>query len=437
MLNFENKLIHNNILIYGFGKSGKACFGYLKKNNHIKIYDDNLSSIPKNLKSYIATKRNLDNYDFNIIILSPGIDINNCGIKSYLMKNSQRVISELDIFYLNNPNNFKITITGTNGKSTTSKLIYEVLKKHGKDVRLVGNIGNPLLLEKKINNNTIFVIEASSYQIEYSKYFKTNFSVILNIAPDHLERHKSIKKYVQSKFKLINNQSKKDFAFIEKNNFYFEKELKRNKIFSKVYKVNSKIEKKYLKKIKNSYFETINNKKNLKFVIEISKKLKLNINKVFSAVNNFKGLNYRQQIIYKNKKLMIINDSKSTSFSSSKNLLQSYKNIYWIVGGLAKKGDVFRLNKKYYKNIIAYVYGKNKNFFLDNFRNKINSKKFKNLKKAVSQIILDAKNHNSYPKNIIFSPSAASFDQFENFEKRGQYFNNLIKKNKIIKKLNV
>ena len=437
MLNFENKLIHNNILIYGFGKSGKACFGYLKKNNHIKIYDDNLSSIPKNLKSYIATKRNLDNYDFNIIILSPGIDINNCGIKSYLMKNSQRVISELDIFYLNNPNNFKITITGTNGKSTTSKLIYEVLKKHGKDVRLVGNIGNPLLLEKKINNNTIFVIEASSYQIEYSKYFKTNFSVILNIAPDHLERHKSIKKYVQSKFKLINNQSKKDFAFIEKNNFYFEKELKRNKIFPKVYKVNSKIEKKYLKKIKNSYFETINNKKNLKFVIEISKKLKLNINKVFSAVNNFKGLNYRQQIIYKNKKLMIINDSKSTSFSSSKNLLQSYKNIYWIVGGLAKKGDVFRLNKKYYKNIIAYVYGKNKNFFLDNFRNKINSKKFKNLKKAMNQIILDAKNHNSYPKNIIFSPSAASFDQFENFEKRGQYFNNLIKKNKIIKKLNV
>ena len=90
------------------------------------------------------------------------------------------------------------------------------------------------------------MIEASSYQIEYSKYFKTNFSVILNIAPDHLERHKSIKKYVQSKFKLINNQSKKDFAFIEKNNFYFEKELKRNKIFSKVYKVNSKIEKKYL-----------------------------------------------------------------------------------------------------------------------------------------------------------------------------------------------
>ena len=424
-------------MIYGLGKSGLSAFEFLKNKNNVLLYDD-FNKIIKgiNIKKNLISYKNILKTEFDQIILSPGIDINECKLSKFLKKNNKKIYTDLDVFYSFYKNNC-ITITGTNGKSTTSKLIYEVLKKHGKDVRLVGNIGNPLLLEKKINNNTIFVIEASSYQIEYSKYFKTNFSVILNIAPDHLERHKSIKKYVQSKFKLINNQSKKDFAFIEKNNFYFEKELKRNKIFSKVYKVNSKIEKKYLKKIKNSYFETINNKKNLKFVIEISKKLKLNINKVFSAVNNFKGLNYRQQIIYKNKKLIIINDSKSTSFSSSKNLLQSYKNIYWIVGGLAKKGDVFRLNKKYYKNIIAYVYGKNKNFFLDNFRNKINSKKFKNLKKAMNQIILDAKNHNSYPKNIIFSPSAASFDQFENFEKRGQYFNNLIKKNKIIKKLNV
>ena len=280
----------------------------------------------------------------------------------------------MDIFYLNNIKNKKITITGTNGKSTTSKLLHDVLKKHGKDVRLVGNIGNPLLSEKNIKPQTIFVIEASSYQIEYSKYFKTDFAIILNISPNHLERHRTFKNYIKSKFRLIKSQKKNSFAFIEKNNNFLKEELKKNKINSKIIKVNLKISNKIKKKIKNPYFENKNNLNNLKFVLEISKKLKLKNQKVFKVVNSFKELNFRQQILYKNKKLLIINDSKSTSFSSSINLLESYKNIYWLVGGRFKKGDIFVLNKKYYKNINAYIFGKRKIFFVKNLINKIKYK---------------------------------------------------------------
>ena len=436
MLELANQFNNQNILIYGFGKSGRACFKYLRKNNKIEIYDDKKSSIPKNLKKNSINKTKLTSVNFDRIVVSPGIDINKCTLKKYLSKNKSKIISELDIFYLNNIKNKKITITGTNGKSTTSKLLHDVLKKHGKDVRLVGNIGNPLLSEKNIKPQTIFVIEASSYQIEYSKYFKTDFAIILNISPNHLERHRTFKNYIKSKFRLIKSQKKNSFAFIEKNNNFLKEELKKNKINSKIIKVNLKISNKIKKKIKNPYFENKNNLNNLKFVLEISKKLKLKNQKIFKVVNSFKELNFRQQILYKNKKLLIINDSKSTSFSSSINLLESYKNIYWLVGGRFKKGDNFVLNKKYYKNIYAYIFGKRKKFFVKNLINKIKYKTFDNIKRALVEIIIDAKKNNLSPVNIIFSPSAASFDQFSNFEERGKNFNYLVRKLKIISKIN-
>ena len=436
MLELANQFNNQNILIYGFGKSGRACFKYLRKNNKIEIYDDKKLSIPKNLKKNSINKTKLTSVNFDRIVVSPGIDINKCTLKKYLSKNKSKIISEMDIFYLNNIKNKKITITGTNGKSTTSKLLHDVLKKHGKDVRLVGNIGNPLLSEKNIKPQTIFVIEASSYQIEYSKYFKTDFAIILNISPNHLERHRTFKNYIKSKFRLIKSQKKNSFAFIEKNNNFLKEELKKNKINSKIIKVNLKISNKIKKKIKNPYFENKNNLNNLKFVLEISKKLKLKNQKVFKVVNSFKQLNFRQQILYKNKKLLIINDSKSTSFSSSINLLESYKNIYWLVGGRFKKGDNFVLNKKYYKNINAYIFGKRKIFFVKNLINKIKYKTFDNIKRALVEIIIDAKKNNLSPVNIIFSPSAASFDQFSNFEERGKNFNYLVRKLKIISKIN-
>ena len=436
MLELANQFNNQNILIYGFGKSGRACFKYLRKNNKIEIYDDKKSSIPKNFKKNSINKTKLTSVNFDRIVVSPGIDINKCTLKKYLSKNKSKIISEMDIFYLNNIKNKKITITGTNGKSTTSKLLHDVLKKHGKDVRLVGNIGNPLLSEKNIKPLTIFVIEASSYQIEYSKYFKTDFAIILNISPNHLERHRTFKNYIKSKSRLIKSQKKNSFAFIEKNNNFLKEELKKNKINSKIIKVNLKISNKIKKKIKNPYFENKNNLNNLKFVLEISKKLKLKNQKIFKVVNSFKELNFRQQILYKNKKLLIINDSKSTNFSSSINLLESYKNIYWLVGGRFKKGDNFVLNKKYYKNINAYIFGKKKKFFVKNLINKIKYKTFDNIKRALVEIIIDAKKNNLSPVNIIFSPSAASFDQFSNFEERGKNFNYLVRKLKIISKIN-
>ena len=427
MLNLEKNFLKKRILIYGLGKSGLSTYSYLKKNNIISLYDDRIIT-KKNIKDTYTTYKEIIKKEFDCIIISPGIDINNCKLSRFLKKNHKKIYTDLDIFYSRYAFNQKITITGTNGKSTTAKLLYDILKDQKKDVRLVGNIGNPVLLEKKIKKDTLFVIEASSYQLEYSKLFKTNISLILNISPDHLERHKTINKYVSAKFKLIKNQSKNDIAILNTKNFYIKRELKQKKFAPSILKIEKYISDRFIKKIDNHYFDTDGNKENLTFVLKVSKILKLKNNLLLKSLKNFKGLSFRQEIIHNSKFLKIINDSKATSFSSSEKLLKSLKNIYWIIGGLPKKGDKFLLKKNDCKKIKLYIFGKNQKFFINELKNKMEFKSFLNLKSLIAKVFLDIKNENNFiKKTILFSPASASFDSFKNFEERGRYFNKLIK----------
>ena len=326
-------------------------------------------------------------------------------------------------------------ITGTNGKSTCAQLIYNILKDHKKDVRLVGNIDNPVLSERNISFKTIFVIEASSYQIEYSKFFKAKYAAILNITPDHLERHGNFNNYAQAKFKLIKNQEKRTFSFLDLNSPYINKFIKKNRFNSKIIKIKKNSIKTKLNYIKNKLFLTQGNIQNLSFVFAIIKKLNLNAKKTLNTINNFKGLKFRQEIIFKAKNLTIINDSKATSFSSSENILKSLKNVYWILGGIPKKGDKFQMTRKECNSFKAYIFGNNKSFFIKNLRNKLAIQNFKNLKSALKKVINDIRlskstiNH----KTILFSPSAASFDSFRNFEDRGENFNRLVQKHNLRK----
>ena len=419
MLNKQNIFYKKKILIYGLGKSGLSTLKFLKKNNQITTHDDKIKS---DIKKITTIK-------FDYIIISPGIDIRKCGLSNFLKNNSKKIYTDLDIFYNNYKQNSKITVTGTNGKSTTAKILYEVLKDQKVDVRLVGNIGNPVLLEKKVTNKTVFVIEASSYQLEYSKLFKSNISLILNISPDHLERHKTINKYVSTKFKLLKNQSKKDFAILNTKNFYIKKELKSKNFLPKIIKIKKKIDNSLLKKINNHYFNTDGNRENLRFILEVAKILKLKKKFLVTTLNRFKGLKYRQEIIYQSKKLTIINDSKATTFSSSVSFLKSLTDVQWIVGGQAKKGDKLILSKKNCKNFKAYIFGTNKNFFISKIKKLMKYEIFSDLKSVVKKLSSEIKvEKKTSHKTILFSPSAASFDNFKNFEKRGEYFNQLIKK---------
>tara|TARA_B100000287_G_C20645304_1_gene784907 strand:- start:215 stop:1507 length:1293 start_codon:yes stop_codon:yes gene_type:complete len=419
--------IDKKILVYGLGLSGKSCLKYLSKKNKVEVFDDDKSLKNKKNKNFFININKILKTNFDYIVLSPGIDIKKCKLKKYLFKNEKKIISELDIFYLNFPKNIKITITGTNGKSTTCQMLYNIFKSNKFDVRLVGNIGLSPLNEKNIKQKTIFIIEASSYQINYSKFFKTDHAAILNLTADHLDRHGNINKYAKAKLKLIFDQNRNTNSYIEKNNSIINKNISKRKILSKLNKLTFNKMVFFKKKIKNLYLLDKNNLNNIHFIYSICKKFNFSDNKIFKSLNNFRGLKFRKEIIYNRGNIKIINDSKSTSFASTVGLLSTFKNIYWIVGGIFKKGDNFNLNRKYYKNISAYIIGSDKKYFVNQFNNKINYKYSKHLKNIISIIKKDIKNDKNN-KTILFSPAAASFDQFKNFEDRGKYFNKFAKK---------
>jgi len=425
----SNIFINKKILIYGLGKSGISAFNFLKKYNNISLFDDNKKIQIKKISNHIITSPNkVQKSKFDIIILSPGIDKNRCKLKKFLKKNSKTIYTDLDVFH-SFYHNQCITITGTNGKSTTCQLLYEVMKKQRFDVKLAGNIGYPILSIKNIKPRSIFVIEASSYQLDYSKLFNSKYAAIINISADHLERHKTLKNYISAKFKIIKNQKKNSTAFINKHDVYISKKIKKNYYKSKIVKVNTRLSDKLLSVYKNNYFISSSNRENLSFVLEISKNLKIKKNILIDTIKKFKGLKYRQQIIFDNKNISIINDSKSTSYSSSLEMLKKSNNVYWLLGGIPKKGDKLNLPKVYYKNIKGFIFGKNSKKFSLDLKNKIKFKKFYNLKEALNGVFKDIKKDNSIKKTILFSPAAASFDSFKNFEDRGSYFNKLIKRN--------
>ena len=305
--------------------------------------------------------------------------------------------------------------------------MHEVLLDQKYDARLIGNIGNPALFEKNITKKTIFVIEASSYQLDYSKFFTSKYAAILNISLDHLERHKSLKNYINAKFKLLTSQSNQSIAFVRKNDLLINKKIKNSNLVQRIIKVDPLKKIKILDNLKNKYFLSSGNKENLSFVFEITKILKLDNKKLIKTLNKFKGLKYRQQITFKNKYLTIINDSKSTSFASSENLLKNLNDVYWILGGIPKKGDQFRLSEKHCKNFKTFIFGNYYKEFKKILKDKMTITSLKNLKEVLCEIFLDIEKQKVKKNIILFSPAGASFDSFKNFEERGVYFNKLIK----------
>jgi UDP-N-acetylmuramoylalanine--D-glutamate ligase len=418
----KNIFLGKKILIYGLGKSGISTFKFLKKRTDVYLFDDD-----QKINQKLISINQVIKIKFDRIIISPGIDISNCKLSRFLHKNLDKIYTDLDVFY-SFYKNTSIAITGTNGKSTTAKILFDILTDQKRDVRLIGNIGNPALSEKKISKKTFFVIEASSYQLEYSKIFSAKYAVILNISADHIERHKNLTNYVNAKFKLLDSQANKSFAFVKKNDQLIYKKIGKSKFKPKIYKVDTLNINKMSNQLNNKYFISDGNKENLSFVLKIASKLKLNKIKLFKTLNNFKGLKYRQQIIFDNKNLTIINDSKSTSFASSESILKNFNDIYWILGGIPKKGDKFKLSKKECKNYKAFSFGKYHKQFSRILKNKIKIKRFKNLKETLKEVFLEIKKQKVKKNIIFFSPAGASFDSFKNFEDRGNYFNQLIKK---------
>ena len=408
-----------SFLIYGLGISGTSVVKFFKKKNikNYKVWDDKKNKLFKNKRTKNLNKT-LNNVDF--IVLSPGISLVE---KRNLVKFKKKIITDIDFLFLTNKNFKSIVVTGTNGKSTTCKLISHLLKKNKFKVLLGGNIGTPIL-DLKIKKNSYVIIEASSFQLSHSKFIHPDFAFLLNISNDHLDWHGNMFNYIDSKLKIFMHQKKNQFALVNKK---LKEIIKKRTFASKLVIPQDKEYRQIKDKIKNHYLRLSINDENMSFVYEFSKLLKIEKKSFIVAINSFIGLSHRYEIFLKKKNTIFINDSKATSFESTKLALANSKNIYWILGGLPKKNDKINLSG-IKKNIVkSYIIGKNTKFFKRQIKNKINFSITYNLKKTLIKILRDIKLSNKKNNVILLSPAAASYDQFINFEKRGEEFKKLSK----------
>jgi len=407
----------NTYAIYGLGLSGVSVHKFLKKRKVKKIYiwdDKNKSNNKKKFNFFYNTLNKVD-----YIVISPGINIKTTRFKSILQKNRKKIITDLDLFYMQNLPVESIVVTGTNGKSTTCKLIQHVLKTNKMEPSLGGNIGKPIL-DLKIKKNSIIIIEASSFQLFYTKFIKPTFALILNISKDHLDWHGTIKNYKNSKFNIFLKQDNKDYALL--SNQELIKRFRKKNFLSKLKKIQGNNLEKY---IKNKYLLSKPNLENVSFVRELSNIFKIKKKIILKAFNTFKGLPHRNEIFYRKRGVTFINDSKATSFEAAQHALKNNKNIFWIVGGLPKLSDKFNL-KDVRKNIIkSYVIGKHKNYFKKQIGKSVKYKISLNLKKALEDIFEDLQLYKKIKATVLLSPASASYDQFNNFTERGNQFKKL------------
>ena len=408
-----------SFLVYGLGLSGQSVVKFFKKKKikKFEVWDDKQKKLFKNKRTKNLNKT-LNNVDF--IVLSPGISLIE---KKNLIKFKKKIITDIDFLFLINKDFKSIVVTGTNGKSTTCKLISHLLKKNNIEVLIGGNIGTPIL-DLKIKKNSYVVIEASSFQLSHSKFIRPDYAILLNIANDHLDWHGNMPNYIKSKLKIFSLQNKNQFSLVNKK---LKKTVKKRNFVSNFIFPKEKNYKKIKYKIKNHYLKLSINDENMSFVYAFSKLLKISNANFFAAINSFVGLSHRYEVFLKRKNVIFINDSKATSFESTKFALSNSKNIYWILGGLPKKNDKIVLSG-IGKNIIkSYLIGKNIRFFKKQIQNKISFSVTNNLKKTLIKILKDIKLSRLKDNTILLSPAAASYDQFMNFEKRGEEFKRLSK----------
>ena len=408
-----------SFLVYGLGLTGKSVVNYFKRKNFKKfeVWDDQNKKILKKYRSKNLEKT-LNKVDY--IVLSPGISlVKNKKLRKY----KKKIITDIDLFFINKSRVKSIMVTGTNGKSTTCKLLAHLLKKNGIKFSLGGNIGHPILNIKNFNNGYV-IIEASSFQLSHSKFISPDFAFFLNLSNDHLDWHGNRTNYLNSKLNIFRLQKRTQYAIINKN---FKKIFKKNNFLSKLFIPNFKEYKKIKFKIKNDYLGFNINDENMSFVYTFAKLLKIKERSFANNMRSFKGLPHRFEIFLKRKNIKFINDSKATSFNASLPALNSCNNIYWIIGGIPKKNDKINILKYKNKIIKCYLIGKNINFFKNQVKKKLDFKITKNLKNTITQISKDYKLRDNVSRSILLSPAAASFDQFENFEKRGEEFKRLCK----------
>jgi UDP-N-acetylmuramoylalanine--D-glutamate ligase len=432
----------NKVSILGLGKSGIAAANLAIRLKYKVFISDIGKKKPNNLnkKIEIEFEGHSDRVlNSDIIIKSPGIH-NDIDIIKKAQKRNIPIISELDFALKYSKFKKIVAVTGTNGKTTVTDLISKIIKNKYKDSITAGNIGFPLSdYALKTSPNTIITMELSSYQLEDTPNFKSDISVILNITPDHIEHHKTMRNYIEAKKKILINQKPKDIAIVN----YDDKICRKISAFSKakivffsksvlkegVYYDNGKIIFS-LKNKKSSISPKINirgahNIENILAAATAAFYADVDLKIIEKTISSYKGMKHRIEFIRSIRGVDYYNDSKATNVDSTKTALQSFQNnVILIMGGLDKGFPYLPIKKLVKEKVKALL-------LIGQAASKIN----RELSKTTT--IYDCLNINNAIKKardiavkgdtVLLSPACASFDQFKDFEERGEVFRRIVK----------
>ena len=377
----------------------------------------------------------------DLIIKSPGIP-NNIEIIESILSRKTEVISEIEFAY--RMSDLKIiAITGTNGKTTTVTCLYEVLKRKFNVVKS-GNIGTPFseIIYKQNKHKTLdtdfCILELSSFQIDDIDTFKPDIAMILNISPDHLDRYADFSDYSRSKMNLFKNMNDSDLIIYNHDDNILCDEIKKidkmftayslNKFFSIFYLKDKKIESVHSKKnlhIDECELSGIHNISNFIGVATIASHLGLDDKDIFQSLKMFKGLDHRFEIFKQVDGIKFINDSKATNIASVKVAIDSIdRNIVLIMGGIPKESDFSEIIQysESIKSIIAY--GVASDDIYNSLSDSCKVLKIEKFEQAINSAIDLAERGDS----VLMSPGCSSYDQFKNFEERGNFFKSIVER---------
>lgn len=431
-----------NILILGYGISGYgASLYFISKGANVYVYDDNMDQILKdraneNLDDVkFLTRTELDAIDFAFVLKSPGIKPSSDIIR-YLVDKNVEIVSDIEILYRDFKDHKFIVITGTNGKTTTTTFIGEVLKDLGYNVNVIGNIGVSPLLEAA--NYDTHVIEASSFQLEYTKDFKPNIAIILNITPDHLDWHGSFKAYEEAKKKIYQNMDKSSYLILnyddialnkvdqDTNILYFTSKEKELKDMSYIAPNIVDKEGEVVINKDDIFIKGRHNYENLMAATLALEVFGVKRENIVKEIKAFKGVEHRIEFVRELDGVDYYNDSKGTNPDASLKAVEAFdRSIVLIAGGYDKNipfEDFASKTKNKIRSLI--LFGQTKDKIKEAFTNigYENITIVNNMSEAVKAAKLDAQKGDV----VLLSPLCASWGIYKNYKERGLEFKKLV-----------
>lgn len=441
------------VALFGLGGSGLAtALALIAGGADVIAWDDNPDSVAKAAAAGVKTGdlREIEWASQSAFILSPGVPLTHP--KPHWSVDLARsagveIIGDVELFVRERrahaPDCPFIAITGTNGKSTTTALIAHILKSSGRDTQLGGNIGTAVLTLDPPKAGRFFVVECSSYQIDLAPTINPSAGILLNLTPDHLDRHGTMQHYADVKERLVAGSQTAivgvDDSYcaliadrVERAGVKVSRISKRSPLADGFYAAEGGIIQAHSGRAEQiadlsgvNTLKGAHNAQNAAAAIAACLAVGVSPEEIRSGLQSFPGLKHRMQPVGRKGQVTFVNDSKATNAEAAAPALSSYQRIYWIAGGLPKAGGIASLAPLFSHIVRAYLIGEAAPEFASTLGEAVPYEISGTLDRAVAHAAKDA-DADGGESVVMLSPACASFDQFRNFEVRGEEFVSLV-----------